>query len=66
MGPWKLLLQEAPFGTGEWELHNLDTDLGEQVDVAEQNPEIFEHLKGRWQAYADEVGVVLPETPIRY
>lgn len=66
MGPWKLLLQEAPFGTGDWELHNLDSDLGEQIDVAAQHPEIFEHLKDEWQAYADEVGVVLPETPIGY
>jgi arylsulfatase A-like enzyme len=66
MGPWKLLLQEPPFGTGEWELHNLDSDLGEQTDVSGLHPEIFEQLKAHWQAYADEVGVLLPETPVAY
>jgi len=66
MGAWKLLLQEPPFGSGEWELHDLDSDLGEQTDVSSQHPEIFEHLKEQWRVYANEVGVVLPETPIGY
>jgi arylsulfatase len=65
-GPWKLLSMEVPYGTGEWELHNLENDPGEQVDVAPEFPEIVEQLSAAWESYAAEVGVIMPEHPIAY
>jgi len=65
-GKWKALLQGAPYGTGEWQLYNLQTDLGEQNDLAEAHPQLLSELVEGWQAYAERVGVVLPETPILY
>ncbi|NOX52192.1 MAG: arylsulfatase [Gammaproteobacteria bacterium] len=65
-GSWKILLQEAPYGTGQWQLYNLATDQGEQQDLSGEFPQIREELIAAWQAYADSVGVILPEHPIAY
>ena len=65
-GDWKVLLQEPPHGSGDWQLYNLANDLGEQTDLSAENPVLRDELIQAWQKYADEVGVVLPEHPIRY
>jgi len=65
-GPWKILLQEPPYGTSEWQLYNLDRDLGEQEDLSDEHPKIRTALIAAWTEYAREVGVVLPEIPPRY
>ncbi len=65
-GDWKILLQEPPYGSGEWELYNLARDPGEQLDLSAEYPQLREQLIAAWQRYADRVGVILPETPIPY
>ena len=65
-GDWKLLYQEPPYGTGEWQLYNLSDDIGEQHDLAAEHPEVVADLLAHYQKYADEVGVIVPETPIYY
>jgi len=65
-GNWKVLLQEPPYGTGEWQLYNLAQDLGESEDLSDEHPQLRAELIAAWQQYADSVGVVLPEHPIRY
>ncbi len=65
-GDWKLLLQAPPYGTGDWQLYNLTEDLGEQNDLSDQYPERRAALIAAWQRYADNVGVINPEVPIRY
>ena len=65
-GDWKILLQEPPLGTGDWQLYNLGQDLGEQEDLSEEFPEVRTELITAWEAYAREVGVILPEIPIFY
>ncbi len=65
-GTWKALLQEAPYGTGDWQLYDLSTDLGEQRDLSALHPNILAELVAGWEAYAESVGVVLPEVPIPY
>lgn len=65
-GPWKALLQGPPYGTGEWQLYNLQADPGEQNDVAEAHGPLLAELVEGWEAYAERVGVLLPETPILY
>jgi len=44
----------------------LETDPGEQQDLSARHPEIRSELIEGWEAYAERVGVVLPEIPIRY
>lgn len=65
-GNWKLLLQAEPYGTNEWQLYDLSKDPGEQHDLAIQQPKITALLIKAWQAYAYDVGVVLPDGPVRY
>jgi arylsulfatase len=65
-GNWKVLLQAAPYGTGDWQLYNLAEDLGEQNDLSDEFPERRASLIDAWQQYADQVGVINPEVPIRY
>lgn len=65
-GDWKLLKQPQPFGTGAWQLYNLAQDLGEQEDLSAEYPERTARLAEAWQDYADQVGVILPNAPIRY
>ena len=65
-GDWKLLYQEPPHGTGEWQLYDLATDLGEQNDLAAVRPDVVEALLAAYDDYAARVGVIVPEIPIRY
>lgn len=65
-GQWKGLRLEPPFGTGEWELYDLATDLGEQTDVAAKYPGLVAEMEAYWQVYAAENNVVLPENFIPY
>lgn len=65
-GDWKILWMEEPYGVGDWQLYNLAQDLGEQEELSEEFPEVRQELIQAWQHYAEEVGVVLPETPIYY
>jgi arylsulfatase A-like enzyme len=43
MGPWKGVVK--PFGSENFELFNLNQDLGEKHDVAHENPKIVDKLK---------------------
>ncbi|MFK8050102.1 MAG: arylsulfatase [Halioglobus sp.] len=65
-GKWKLYQTPPPFGSGEWELYNVEEDLGESNNVAAQHSEIVAHLTEAWNDYAREVGVVLPKGPSGY
>ena len=60
-GKWKLVQMPEPFGTGAWELYDLDSDPSERDDLAEEMPELVEELAARWDAYAAENGVILPD-----
>ena len=61
MGQWKATWISAPFGVSDWELFDLTTDPGEAQDLADRHPEILQRLVAAWEAYAEDVGVVLPE-----
>lgn len=55
VGKWKLLMPgrapEKPhryltdFGTNDFELYNLNSDIGEQKNLAKQRPEVVKHLR---------------------
>jgi arylsulfatase len=63
-GDWKLLWQYKPYGTEEWELFNLATDLGERHDLAAQHPEKVKALLALWDDYVRANHVVLPNRVI--
>ena len=63
-GEWKLRWQYKPYGTEEWELFNLSTDLGERHDLAGQHPEKVKALLALWDDYVRANDVVLPDRVI--
>lgn len=74
-GPWKLHIHR----TRSWlkpnlesepieeicELYNLDEDVAETTNVAEQHPEVVEHLQQIAQGFRDSLGDDLTNTPGR-
>lgn len=60
-GPWNLVEMYPPQGTGEWQLYDLRTDLAEQNDLAQSQPDKLEALIGFWHQYATENAVVIPD-----
>ncbi|KGE04572.1 arylsulfatase [Pseudohaliea rubra] len=64
-GHWKALHIPPPAGSGRWELFDLATDPGEQLDLAAQRPEKLAELIRDWDAYQADAGIVLPERGAR-
>jgi arylsulfatase A-like enzyme len=69
-GNWKIVWEPAgaqwrpsdPAVTPDrWRLYNLADDPGEQVDLAGREPARLQSLVDKWQAYATETGIVLPD-----
>jgi hypothetical protein len=56
--------QPGPYATGETglELYNLDSDIGEIVDVAAKHPDVVERLKALGQKAREELGDRLTNT----
>jgi arylsulfatase len=52
-GNWKLLRLPVPFGSGDWELYNLDQDPGEVHDVSHKYQAKKAELLKAWQLYAE-------------
>lgn len=63
-GPWKIVRNLAPWGDGQWRLFNLETDPGETLNLAAEEPGIFAQLQADYAAYAERVGVL--EAPAGY
>lgn len=58
-GDWKL----TDIGDGRWRLFNVAHDPGETTDLSSQQPDLKSDLITAWDAYATDVGVVLPDPP---
>lgn len=56
-GDWKI----TDVGDGQWRLFNIARDPGETADVAAAEPDRLKQFVTAWDAYAKDVGVVLPE-----
>ncbi len=59
MGDWKILYVESPFGSDDWELYNLKTDLAEAHDLAPAEPAQMRKMLDAWDAYVEKNGVVI-------
>lgn len=53
-GNWKILRLPQPFGTGQWQLFDLEKDPGETADLSTQYPDIKASLITAWEAYAKQ------------
>ena len=51
----------SPQGTGKWQLYDVNTDLAEEIDLANSRPDKLKELIELWDVYADENNVVLPD-----
>lgn len=60
---WKAMMAPAPHGNGSWQLFNLKEDPSENQDQSATNKEKTRELVGKWDDYARDVGVVLPQSP---
>lgn len=60
-GDWKLVHMPEPYGTNDWQLFNLGQDIGEENDIATENPAIVRELVGEWEKYVARNNVILPD-----
>ena len=51
-GEWKLVMSGRP---GAWELYNLAEDIGEQRDLAAQEPDKVREMAAAWEAWNSEL-----------
>lgn len=59
-GDWKI----TDLGDGRWRLFNIAADPGETRDLSDREPGRKGALIEAWEAYAQDVGVVLPDPPL--
>jgi arylsulfatase A-like enzyme len=65
-GSWKINKLPVPYGTGKWQLYNLQNDLSEQTDLADKNPDKLNELIDKYTIYATQNGIVVPDRPVGY
>lgn len=57
-GKWKATWINEPIGDGQWELFDIEIDVGEQADLSDMFPEKLQELVQLYEAYAFEAGVI--------
>ncbi len=74
-GDWKIVWEPSatpweprdPLNTGDnWRLYNVANDPGEQVDLAQKEPDQLKTLIAQWDSYVEEAGVILPDYNVGY
>ncbi|MDB2534268.1 arylsulfatase [Porticoccaceae bacterium] len=60
---YKLVSSGKPNELVDWELYNLQADPGEQIDLAQRQPEVFNSMLKHWNDYVANNNVILPEGP---
>jgi arylsulfatase len=58
VGDWKILRMPKPYGTGEWQLYNLEQDPAEMNDLSKQYPDKLKDMVALWEQYKKENGVL--------
>jgi arylsulfatase len=56
-GKWKIVTEYRANPPTKWELYDMEADRTELHDLAATQPEKLMELAGKWQAWADRVGV---------
>ena len=57
-GSYKILQVPKPYGSGTWELYNIEEDPGETENLASHKPEKLQELVNDWSIYVAETGLV--------
>ncbi len=58
MNGYKIVKNNIPDGDNIWHLHHIESDPDEVIDLAEQEPELFQKMLNAYAAYEKEVGVL--------
>lgn len=58
MGPYKLTRLRPPWDDSRWRLYDLESDPGEQRDLATERPELFARMVAAYDDYARANGVI--------
>jgi len=58
MGSWKAIRLRPPWENNEWRLFDLESDPGEQRDLAGEHPELVSQLVRAYTVYTEENGVI--------
>ena len=58
-GDFKIVVNQAPLGDGQWRLFNIVEDPGETVDLSGSLPVVFQRMLSRYQRFERE-NLVLP------
>ncbi|MDA8826504.1 arylsulfatase [Luminiphilus sp.] len=58
-GDYKIVVNQAPLGDGQWRLFNIVEDPGETVDLSGSLPVVFQRMLSRYQRFERE-NLVLP------
>lgn len=62
MNGYKIVKNNIPDGDNVWHLHHIESDPGEVIDLADQEPKLFKKMLAAYAKYAKEVGVLeMPE-----
>ena len=65
-GNWKVLRLPAPYGSGDWQLYDLENDPGEIHDLRSEYPDRAQALAKAWEAYAEANGIIQPDVATAY
>lgn len=60
-GRWKIMHMPEPWGTGDWQLYDLVADPVEARDLADSHPDVLASLVSKWEDYARENNVIIPD-----
>ncbi len=58
-GNYKAVSVAKPYGSGKWHLYDVVADPGETRDLSKEKSALLKELRGAWDQYAKDVGVVL-------
>jgi arylsulfatase A-like enzyme len=62
-GKWKITWIERPFGSGEFELFDIETDPGESRNVRAMYPDVYRQMVDGFEQYARTNGIVIARPP---
>ena len=63
---WKVVKTPAPYGNEEWQLFDLENDLGETNDLAQSQPDVLLDMVGKWDKFAKDTGIVIASADSRF
>jgi arylsulfatase len=59
-GNWKITNFTRPFELENFRLYDLSTDIGEQTDLREAEPDKYDEMLREWAVFSDEIQLQIP------